>query len=66
MLTLARQGDEVDLPDELDEAIRIYDLVQLTGWSLEYLDNSPAMVLDRLLLVRAADIQVQKRSMKDE
>lgn len=60
-MSLARQGEDVDLPEELAESIRLHDLVQLTGWSIEYIDSAPAYQLDRLLLVRAADIAAQQR-----
>jgi hypothetical protein len=61
-----RQGDtEVDLEPEMHEAIRYHDLIELTGWSFEYIDSAPAVRLDQLLMVRAADILAQKKASED-
>jgi hypothetical protein len=39
--------------------------VELTGWTLDYIDTAPAHRLDQLLLVRAADILAQKKAVED-
>ena len=45
--------------DELD-AIRLHDLIELTHWTIPEIDAAPAIIVNRLLLVRAATIDAQR------
>jgi hypothetical protein len=49
-----RGEDGVELPDWADEVVRLHDAIELTGWSIEQIEATPAVLLDRLLLVHAA------------
>ena len=48
-----------DVPHELVEAERLFQIVQITGWSLDVIDECPAVVLDNLLAVAAIHREVE-------
>jgi hypothetical protein len=47
------------LPDWANSMLRVYEVVKLTGWSLEQIESTPALVLDRLLLIHHAHQRAQ-------
>lgn len=54
MLTLERRGENITLPPDLVAAVRLYDLVAITGWSRTEIASTPAALTERLLAVHRA------------
>lgn len=46
-----RQGVSTDLPDWLNDAAALHDIIRLTGWTPEQIDEQPAALLDALRAV---------------
>ena len=53
---MARRGEGPELPPDLAEMIRLHDLVELTGWTIPQIEETPAVICNQLLLVRTAGI----------
>jgi hypothetical protein len=60
--TALRGGSSADeLPDWLNEAVELYEIVSITGWSLDAIDNAPAIVLDELRAVHGVRERLRRR-----
>ena len=49
-----KAGEYLDVPVELMEYERLYELVGITGWTPGVIDEQPAVTLDYLLAIRSA------------
>lgn len=46
-----KAGTGTDLPQWLDEAVALYQIIRLTHWTPEQIDEQPATLLDALRAV---------------